>query len=178
VRDLRRPTSTRTALGPESREGRRNRRLRQFDRPEKRQSRTLRQANRLRRHWNRNPVVALKQLPRDRRSGKSRRPAIPECVGRILDSQRATLSNLDSSQKSATLRSGGGRPFDYAVGEKLWNSASAASEHPAFARELPRLSPKCQVCFRPVRFAAISRDSNASRPKETPRIVPYSASVG
>ena len=50
VRDLRRPTPTRTALKPESREGRRNQRLRQFGRPEKRQSRTLRQANRLRPH--------------------------------------------------------------------------------------------------------------------------------
>ena len=32
-------------------------------------------------------------------------------VGPVPDSQRATLSNLDPSQKSATLRSGGGRPF-------------------------------------------------------------------
>ena len=38
---------------------------------------------------------------------------------------------------------------DYAVREKLMNFASAATEHPAFARELPRLSPKCDVCFRP-----------------------------
>ena len=28
--------------------------------------------------------------------------------------------------------------FDYAVGEKLMNFASAAHDHPAFARELPR----------------------------------------
>jgi hypothetical protein len=70
MRDRSRPMPTRTALKPESREGRRNQRLRQFGRPEKHQSRTLRQANRLRRHWNRNPVVALKQLPRDGRSGK------------------------------------------------------------------------------------------------------------
>jgi len=69
----------RTALKPKSREGRRNQRLRQFGRPEKHQSRTLRQANRLHRHWNRNPVVALKQSPRDGRSGKNRRPAILEC---------------------------------------------------------------------------------------------------
>ena len=76
-------------------------------------------------------------------------------VGPVPDSQRATLSNLDPSQKSVTLRSGGGRPFDYAVREKLMNFASAASEHPAFARELPRSSPKCDVCFRPMKFAAI-----------------------
>src|SRR6202522_3373453 len=79
VRDLRRPTPTRTARKPESGEERRNQPLRQFGPPEKRQSRTLRQANRLPRHWNRNPVVALKQLPRDGRSGKSRRLAILEC---------------------------------------------------------------------------------------------------
>jgi len=29
--------------------------------------------------------------------------------------------------------------FDYAVGEKLMNFADAAHEHPAFARELPRV---------------------------------------
>src|SRR5271165_927850 len=78
ARDLSRPTPTRTALKPESREGRRNQRLRQFGHPEKRQSRTLGQANRLRRHWNRNPVMALKRLRRNGRSGKSRRPAILE----------------------------------------------------------------------------------------------------
>src|SRR5271166_5036891 len=117
VRDLSRPTPTRTALKPESREGRRNQRLRQFGRPEKRQSRTLRQANRLRHHWNRNPVVALKRLPRNGRSGKSRRPAILEygpsllSMGPVSDSQRAPLSNLDPSQKGATLRPDGGRPF-------------------------------------------------------------------
>jgi hypothetical protein len=79
VCDLSRPTPTRTALKPESSGERRNQRLRQFGRPEKRQSRALRQANRLRRHRNRNRVVALKQLQRDGRSGKSRRPAILEC---------------------------------------------------------------------------------------------------
>src|SRR5271166_7048799 len=78
VRDLSRPTPTRTALKPDSREGRRNQRLRQFGHPEKRQSRTLGQANRLRRHRNRNPVMALKRLRRNGRSGKSRRPAILE----------------------------------------------------------------------------------------------------
>ena len=78
VSSLSRPTPTRTALKPESREGRRNQQLRQFGHPEKRQSRTLGQANRLRRHWNRNPVVAVKRLWRNGRSGKSRRPAILE----------------------------------------------------------------------------------------------------
>jgi hypothetical protein len=40
---------------------------------------------------------------------------------------------------------------DYAVREKLINFGSAATEHPAFARELPRLSAKCDVCFRPTK---------------------------
>jgi len=170
VRDLRRPTPTRTALKPESREGRRNQRLRQFGRPEKRQSRALRQANRLRRDWNRNPVVALKQLPRDGQSGKSRRPVILECG----PSPRFPKSNIvqlgpEPKERDAAFRRRAS--VDYAVREKLMNFASAATEHPAFARELPRLSPKCDVCFRPMKVAAISRDSNASGPKETPRIV-------
>ena len=46
----------------------------QFARPNKRQSRQSRQASRLRRHWNGNSVVVLKSLPRNERSGKSRRP--------------------------------------------------------------------------------------------------------
>ena len=91
VRDLSRPTPTRTALKPESREGRRNQQLRQFGHPEKRQSRTLGQANRLRRHWNRNPVMALKRLRRNGRSGKSRRPAILE-YGPSPDAAGAALA--------------------------------------------------------------------------------------
>jgi hypothetical protein len=110
VRDLRRPTPTRTALKPESREGRRNQRLRQFGRPEKRQSRTLRQANRLRHHWNRNPIVALKRLPRNRRNGKSRKPVILE-YGPSPRFPKSAIVHLDPSQKSATLRSDGGRSF-------------------------------------------------------------------
>ena len=37
--------------------------------------------------------------------------------------------------------------FDYAVGEKLMNFASAASEHPAFARELPRFVSEVRRMF-------------------------------
>ena len=106
VGDLSRPTPTRTALKPESCEGRRNQRLCLFGRPKKRQSRTLRQANWLRRHWNRNPVVALKQLPRDGRSGKSRRPAILE-YGPSPRLPKSDILHLDPSQKSAIQRSGG-----------------------------------------------------------------------
>ena len=49
---------------------------------------------------------------------------------------------------------------DYAVREKLMNFASAATEHPAFARELPRLSPKCDVCFRPTERDAEYRETD------------------
>jgi hypothetical protein len=65
---------------------------------------------------------------------------------------------LDPSQKSATLHSGGGRPLT--LREKLMNFASAATEHPAFARELPRLSPKCDVCFRPTERDAEYRETD------------------
>jgi hypothetical protein len=37
--------------------------------------------------------------------------------------------------------------FDYAVGEKLMNFASAASERPAFARELPRFVSEVRRMF-------------------------------
>ena len=40
------------------------------------------------------------------------------------------------------------------------NFASAATEHPAFARELPRLSPKCDVCFRPTERDAEYRETD------------------
>jgi hypothetical protein len=81
-------------------------------------------------------------------------------VGPVPDSQRATLSSLDPSQKRATLRSGGGRPLTIRSEKKLMNFASAATEHPAFARELPRLSPKCDVCFRPTERDAEYRETD------------------
>jgi hypothetical protein len=159
VRDLRRPTPMRTALKPELREGRRNQRLRQFGRPEKHQSRTLRQANRLRRHWNRNPVAALKQLPRDGRSGKNRRPAILEC-GPSPRFPKSDIVQLGPEPKERDAAFRRRASVDYAVREKLMNFASAATEHPAFARELPRLSPKCDVCFRPTERDAEYRETD------------------
>ena len=60
--------------------------------------------------------------------------------------------------------------FDYAVGEKLMNFASAASEHPAFGHgSFLDLSRKYDV-VRPMKSAAISATLNASRSKETSRI--------
>ena len=40
------------------------------------------------------------------------------------------------------------------------NFASAATEHPAFTSELPRLSPKCDVCFRPTERDAEYRETD------------------
>ena len=39
--------------------------------------------------------------------------------------------------------------FDYVVGEKLMNYASAASRHPDFARELPRFVSEVRRMFTP-----------------------------
>jgi hypothetical protein len=39
--------------------------------------------------------------------------------------------------------------FDYVVGEKLMNFASAASKHPEFARELPRFISEVRRMFTP-----------------------------
>jgi len=44
--------------------------------------------------------------------------------------------------------------FDYLVGEKLINFASAASTHPEFARELPRFVSEVRRMFTPEEIAA------------------------
>jgi hypothetical protein len=134
VHDLRRPTPTRTALKPESREGRGNQRLRQFGRPEKRQSRALRQANRLRRYWNRNPVVALEQLPRDGQSGKSRRPVILEC-GPSPGFPKSNIVQLGPEPKERDAAFRRRASVDYAVRERPMNFARATTEHPVLVRE-------------------------------------------
>jgi hypothetical protein len=44
--------------------------------------------------------------------------------------------------------------FDYLVGEKLMNFASAASKHPDFARELPRFVSEVRRMFTPDEIGA------------------------
>ncbi len=44
--------------------------------------------------------------------------------------------------------------FDYVVGEKLTNFASAASRHPDFARELPRFVSEVRRMFTPDEIGA------------------------
>src|ERR1700677_3747384 len=149
VRDLRRPTPPRTALKPESGEGRRNQPLRQFGRPEKRQSRTLREANRLRRHWTRNSVVALKQLPRDGRSGNSRRPAILECG----PSPRFPKSDIVQLGPEPQERDGAFQQrasVDYAVREKLINSPAPPLCHTTF--NLKNLKAAISMTYRSTRY--------------------------
>jgi hypothetical protein len=54
--------------------------------------------------------------------------------------------------------------FDYAVAEKLLNFASAASQHPSFARELPRFVAQVRQLFTPEEIRShierIERDRN------------------
>jgi hypothetical protein len=54
--------------------------------------------------------------------------------------------------------------FDYVVGEKLMNYASAASRHPDFARELPRFVSVVRRMFTPdeigAHLAQIERSQN------------------
>jgi hypothetical protein len=45
--------------------------------------------------------------------------------------------------------------FDYLVGEKLMNFASAASRHPDFARELPRFVSEVRRMFTPAEIGAL-----------------------
>ena len=53
-----------------------------------------------------------------------------------------------------TARFGLTAAFDYLVGEKLLNFASAASTHPEFARELPRFVSEVRRMFTPDEIAA------------------------
>ena len=54
--------------------------------------------------------------------------------------------------------------FDYVVGEKLINFASAATQHPEFARELPRFVSEVRRMFTPeeirVHIARIEREQS------------------
>jgi hypothetical protein len=54
--------------------------------------------------------------------------------------------------------------FDYVVGEKLINFASAATKHPEFARELPRFVSEVRRMFTPeeirIHTARLERDQS------------------
>jgi hypothetical protein len=100
--------------------------------------------------------VALKQLPRDGRSGKSRRPAILEC-GPSPRFPKSEIVQLGPEPKESDPAFRRRASVDYAVREKLMNFASAALSI--------RLSPgSFLVCLRSATYVF-------GRPKETPSIV-------
>jgi hypothetical protein len=63
------------------------------------------------------------------------------------------------------LRYGLKAAFDYLVAEKLLNFASAAAEHPEFARELPRFVSQVRLMFTPqeirTHIARVEREMHA-----------------
>src|ERR1039458_636165 len=58
------------------------------------------------------------------------------------------IEQCDAAQ-DIKLRYGLKAAFDYLVAEKLLNFASAAAEHPEFARELPRFVSQVRLMFTP-----------------------------
>jgi hypothetical protein len=58
------------------------------------------------------------------------------------------IEQYDAAQ-NIKLRYGLKAAFDYLVAEKLLNFASAASQHPEFARELPRFVSQVRLMFTP-----------------------------
>jgi hypothetical protein len=58
------------------------------------------------------------------------------------------IEQCDAAQ-DIKLRYGLKAAFDYLVGEKLMNFADAASQHPQFARELPRFVSRVRRMFTP-----------------------------
>jgi DNA-binding SARP family transcriptional activator len=72
-----------------------------------------------------------------------------------MHAKRITFG-LSSARRLKRSRHGLGlkAAFDYIVGEKLLNFASAASTHPEFARELPRFVSEVRRMFTPDEIAA------------------------
>jgi hypothetical protein len=58
------------------------------------------------------------------------------------------IEQCDAAQ-DIKLRYGLKAAFDYVVAEKLLNFASAAAQHPEFARELPRFVSQVRLMFTP-----------------------------
>src|SRR5665811_443516 len=58
------------------------------------------------------------------------------------------IEQYDAAQ-DIKLRYGLKAAFDYLIAEKLLNFASAAAEHPEFARELPRFVSQVRLMFTP-----------------------------
>lgn len=95
------------------------------------------------------------------------------------------IEQCDAAQ-GIKLRYGLKAAFDYLIAEKLLNFASAAYQHPEFARELPRFVSRVRGIFTPeeiwTHIARVEReqsekDSNASEEDELHRESPVAAAA-
>lgn len=95
------------------------------------------------------------------------------------------IEQCDAAQ-DIKLRYGLKAAFDYLVAEKLLNFASAAYQHPEFARELPRFVSRVRCMFAPeeiwTHIARVEReqsekDSDASEEDELHRESPVAAAA-
>jgi hypothetical protein len=84
----------------------------------------------------------------------------------MVESRKLHEIWIEQCEAARTIRDGYGleAAFDYLVGEKLLNFAEAASEHRAFAQELPRFVSEVRRMFTPEEIAAqlkrIERERN------------------
>ena len=73
-----------------------------------------------------------------------------------MNARKAHHIWIEQCEAAQTIKAGFGltAAFDYLVGEKLINFASAASTNPEFARELPRFVSEVRRMFTPDEIAA------------------------
>ena len=73
-----------------------------------------------------------------------------------MNARKAHHISVEQYEAAQTIKARFGltAAFDYLVGEKLLNFASAASTHPEFARELPRFVSEVRRMFTPDEIAA------------------------
>src|ERR1039458_5553860 len=76
--------------------------------------------------------------------------------GRTMNVRKAHNIWIEKCEAAQTIKARFGltAAFDYVVGEKLMNYASAASRHPDFARELPRFVSEVRRIFTPDEIGA------------------------
>jgi len=76
--------------------------------------------------------------------------------GRTMNIRKAHKIWIEQCEAAQTIKARFGltAAFDYVVGEKLMNYASAASRHPDFARELPRFVSEVRRIFTPDEIGA------------------------
>ena len=76
--------------------------------------------------------------------------------GRTMNVRKAHKIWIEQCEAAQTIKARFGltAAFDYVVGEKLMNYASAALRHPDFARELPRFVSEVRRMFTPDEIGA------------------------